>query len=299
MLRIDGGTNVTVQDCYFTGQTDIYAVTPITISSGTDVEIANNRIADIDRGSNPSGCSSFQGIYADNCPGLVVRNNIICNIRSTSDTSSKDINSIQIKDSSSVVIKNNIVHHIQPQAPGNASLQKVIFLNSCTNANVMNNTVAHIDTSVAFFINQCFGYWFEYCGNVGFTNNIATSIYSSGWPPPLARGVCAYYNSYVVGDFTDTWDIGPGSNGANYHSGGGGSAAPGTGAIFVDPQYNDPGNGNYEFPLTSPAQMGDPSFVDWDDTGPPSGDPGNTDTDTRSRMGCHGGPGGEYVGLLT
>jgi hypothetical protein len=78
-----------------------------------------------------------------------------------------------------------------------------------------------------------------------------------------------------------------------------GEASAGPGAINVDPQYVDASAGNYALIAGSPAQQGDPSFLDWDDTGTASNDPANTDANTRSRMGCTGGPDGEHVGLLT
>ena len=37
-----------------------------------------------------------------------------------------------------------------------------------------------------------------------------------------------------------------------------------------------------------------PDFLDWDDTGTASGNPNETDPDNRSRMGCFGGPDGDW-----
>jgi hypothetical protein len=62
-----------------------------------------------------------------------------------------------------------------------------------------------------------------------------------------------------------------------------------------DPLFVDPGAGDFSFPASSPAEQGSPYIVDWDDTGDPSGDPDNTDINTRSRMGCFGGPLGDWV----
>jgi len=50
----------------------------------------------------------------------------------------------------------------------------------------------------------------------------------------------------------------------------------------------------WTFPVESPAQLGNPDYIDWDDTGPASGDPGNDDVETRSRMGAYGGPYGDW-----
>ncbi len=289
MIRIDGGSNITIQDCLFTGLTNMRTVYPVLAYNAADVTIANCRMADIDRGTSSSGCIGFSAVYASSCPGLTVQNNIFANIRSTSDGSSKTIDVCSITDSANVVLKNNLIHHIIPHAPGNALLMRGYYLKNCTSPEVINNVVDNMDSSDAFFINQVMGYSFEGCSDVSFANNIATHIYSSGFPPPMARGVQAF-GCTVICDFTDIWNVA----GAYY-----GGASPGMGAISADPDYIDPNNEEYDILDTSPAQQGDPSFVDWDDTGSPSNDPDNTDTNTRSRMGAFGGPGGEYVGLLT
>jgi len=298
MIGIEGGSDITVQDCLFTGQTEMETVYPIVASGAANVTIANCRMASIDRGVNESGCAFFRGVYADTCPDLTVRNCVFTDIRSTEDEASKGIEICYIIGSTNPVVKNNLMHHIIPHAgvgSMGAILMEGFHFGSCPGAEVANNTVDRMDTSDAFSINQCFAYFFDGCSGVEFTNNIATHIYSSGFPPPLARGVCAYNGDTVVCDFTDVWDIGPWGSGANYH----GSAVPGTGAISTDPQYIDPDNEDYDILDTSPARWGDPSFVDWDDPGPPSDDPDDYNPDTRSRMGCHGGPDGQYVGLLT
>jgi hypothetical protein len=151
-----------------------------------------------------------------------------------------------------------------------------------------------MDVRDGFFIQQVFAYDIENCpGTIIFKNNIATRIYCNGFPPPLARGVLVTGCTFTPG-FCDMWDIGPGSMGQNYYG-----VTPDYTCISLDPQYIDWNNGDYGLQSGSPAQQGDSSIVDWDDTGAPSGDPGNTNTNTRSRMGCTGGPDGEFVGLLT
>jgi hypothetical protein len=199
--------------------------------------------------------------------------------------------------SANVVVENNLIHHAAPLAGvgdlGGILLEGFSF-RSCTNPTVINNTVDSMDVTHAFSIQQVFAYRFDNCPSVTFKNNIATRLYCNGFPPPLARGVMGV-NSTFVCSFCDMWDIGPGSNGTNYYGG----ASPGTGAVSADPLYIDPDNEQYDVSSVSPARWGDPSFVDWDDSGAPSNDPDNYDPDTRSRMGCGGGPGGEFVGLLT
>jgi len=296
MLRIEGGSNIMVQDCLFTGLTDLDTVCPIAVYSATDVTIANCRIDGIDRDSAESGCTIFRGIFADSCPGINIRNCVFANIRKTLDVIifSKQFEICYISSSAGAVVKNNIIHHIVPHSPGDVNFLEGFHFENCTNTEIVNNTIDTVDSGDAIFINQCYAYIFNGGSVSKFDNNIATHIYSSGFPPPLARGVTGS-SCTVICDFTDVFDIGPGINGANYS----GSASAGMGAISATPSYIDPNNEQYDLSSTSAAQQGDPNFVDWDDTGTPSGNPGNTDKNTRSRMGCHGGPDGEIVGLLT
>ncbi len=296
MIEIDGGSDNTIRDCLFTGDCDLYGIFCIVMTDSENITIEHCSMSDMEIPVSTIAMG-FSAVEANNCPGLTVENNVVSNICTELRTAHKNIDVFSIINSDNAAFTNNLIDHfILISGSDPAQLIKGFYLKNCIHIEVANNTIDRMDTSDAFFINQCFGYFFDGYSTVNFfTNNIATRIYSSGSPPPLARGVCAYEGTLVVCDFTDIWDIGPGSNGANYH----GSAAPGVGTISANPLYINPDNGEYDLPLGSPAQMGDPSFVDWDDTGSPSGDPDNTDTNTRSRMGCHGGPGGEIVGLLT
>ena len=64
----------------------------------------------------------------------------------------------------------------------------------------------------------------------------------------------------------------------------------------IDPMYvnNTVEPFDYHFQSGSGCEFGDPNFLDWDDTGTPSGDPLETDINNRSRMGCFGGPDGNW-----
>lgn len=295
MIEIDGGADITIRDCLFTGNCDLYGIFCIVMVDAYDVTIEYCSMSNMEI-PVATIAMGFSAVEANNCPGLTVSNNVVSNICTEIRPAHKNIDVFNTMNSDNVTFTNNrIDYFVLTSGSDPAQLVKGFYFQICTNIEVANNTIDRIDTCDAFFINQCFGYFFDGCSGVGFTNNIATHIYSSGSPSPLARGVCAYNGDAVTCDFTDIWDIGPGSNGANYH----GSATPGIGAISANPLYIDPDNKEYDISSTSLAQNGDPDFVDWDDTGPPSGDPDNTDPNTRSRMGCHGGPGGEHVGLLT
>ena len=154
-----------------------------------------------------------------------------------------------------------------------------------------NNTVNFLDTTDNFFINQAFCFFFEECPNGVFYNNIAANVTESGWAPDgssLGRGIQSYLYDLPC-DYTLTWNIK-----APYFQ----QAFPNVGCVSTQPLFIDPENGLHDIAITSDGQLGNPDFVDWDDTGAPSGDPSNPDTNTRSRMGCHGGPYGGMVGCV-
>jgi len=286
MIGIDGGTGNTIRDCLFTGNCDLSGVFCIVMADTNDATIEYCSMSDIEIPVDTINFG-FSAIEADNCPGLKVNNNVVGNVCTETRTAHKNIFVFNISNSNNVTFTNNLIHHfilISGSDPG--QLLEAFSFNTCGNLIVVNNTVDRLDVRDAFFIQQAISYRFDNCGNVSFSNNIASSIYSNGFPPPLARGVMGV-SSTVVCDYTDTFDIGPGPMGTNYWGG----ASAGTGAITSNPQYVDHSNGNYEIGITSPAQAGDPSFLDWDDDN--SG--GN---ESRSRMGCTGGPDGEIVGLL-
>lgn len=286
MLRIDGGSDIIVRDCLFTGLTDRLTVCPVIAYNTADAVITNCRMASIDYDTSSNGVMAFSAVYAETCPGLIVRNNVVTDIRSKAGGSHSEMNIFHIKGSADVIVKNNLIHHITPPTPDMANCMKGFCLVSCTSPEAANNTVDNLDTSDAFMINQVMCFYLDGCSDVSFANNIVTQVYSSGSPPPLAHGVQAVYGD-VVCDFSDMYDVA-----AKYFECPAGKAIEGIGCVSANPLYIDPGSENYDISDTSPARWGDPSFVDWDDPGPPSNDPGNYDTDTRSRMGCHGGPGG-------
>jgi len=285
MLSVDGGSNNSIQDCLFTGLTNYAVVDPIIASDTTSLTIAHCRMAGFDKDTSDYGCNYFNGVYANNCPGLTVRNNVFTDIRPTPDGSGKNIYPCYIESSANVVVKNNLVHHITPDASmgfmGAVMISGFHFIN-CSGAEVINNTVDNLDSSKAFFIQNLAGYFFDSCSNPTFTNNIVTHLDYSGSPPGNDCGVKALYEDLYC-DYSCFYDM------SQYFAG-----CPvctvheGIGCIFVDPDYNDPSTEDYDVSPTSPAQNGDPSIDDWDGA-----------SGSGSRMGCHGGPGGETVGLLT
>ena len=90
-----------------------------------------------------------------------------------------------------------------------ASSSEAYGFKGCVNPTVVNNTVDMLDVTHAFFIQQVFGYDFNACTGVVFRNNLATRLYSNGFPQPLAQGVMGISTTFTAG-FCDVWDIGPG-----------------------------------------------------------------------------------------
>ncbi len=295
VIIITGGSNNMVQDCLFSGSVDedppVIAVTGVSVFDGaTDVTVAHCRFEDI----HPFAIY-YYGVVADGVDGMTVRNCVMTNLLYEDGPPMlwhDHCMGFEIRSSSNVVVKNNLIHHLISDPDFNVEDFMVWgfeFAHACTGIEVSNNTIDYVDMTEAYNIQQFNGYTFVDSIDLNFTNNLATNIFTSIASYVHARGVTCPASTLVTVYYTDFWNLlTPLYN-----------ATPGTGYIEADPLYIDADNAQYDLTTGSPAQMGDPSFVDWDDTGAPSGDPGNTDPNTRSRMGCHGGPGGEIVGLLT
>ena len=299
-IRCDNGHDVTVRDCLFTGASDL-SIAPCFFENTTNITVEYCRFDDLDRIVDEYGMFLVYPVYILDCDTCTVRNCSFSDFRETEDEGDKIIDTIHVENTPNPTIHNNVIFSIVPLAGVGymgAVLLEGIHVENCANPVVFNNTVSMLDSSHAFMINQCFGYMILYSADGTFYNNIATHLYSSGWAPdgsPLARGIQSTEQPLTC-DYTCTFDIKiPSGEGAHYFQ----LAAPGAGCIDVAPGYIDPASENFDIMYGGAAQMGHPDYVDWDDSGTPSGDPGNTDPETRSRMGCHGGPDGEVVGLLT
>lgn len=293
-IRLDGGSGNIIKDCLFTGLTTMRYVTAIKVVSSSNLTVQNCRMDTIDiDGTTNYQMSYFYGLNAATSPNLSILNNIVTNIRPTSENYMANTYPFALDSCNDAVIKNNLIHHLKPLAPDNSNFLEGFRLLNLSNPTLINNQADSIDVTTGFSIQQVFIYRFENCtGTVTFKNNIATSVYCNGWPSPLARGMLVV-GTTLTPEYCDMWDIGPGSMGQNYYG-----TTPGIGCISLDPPYVDKTSEQYDITPTGPAQQGYPSIVDWDDTGSPSGNPSDTNTNTRSRMGCFGGPGGEFVGLL-
>jgi hypothetical protein len=279
MVLINGGSDLSIVDCLFSDVTDYESVTLVRAMNSVNLTIANCRIAHIERDQSATGVTDCRGIYAINCPGIAMRNNVVTDLSGMNDFVSKSTLVCQVSNTAGVTVSNNLVHHIEPRTQDTGINFIIGFLfDECSDILLANNTMDNLDTTNASPVQQIYGYYLDTCEDVSFTNNIMSEFLCGSGPGGLGRGVHAI-NCSVTCDYACVWNVTfPYSNGAG----------EGTGCILADPEYIDPDNGDYEISGSSQCQDGDPSILDWDDSG--SGG---------SRMGCHGGPGGENVGLLT
>jgi hypothetical protein len=155
-----------------------------------------------------------------------------------------------------------------------------------------NNTIDNLDHSVSdggFSLRGVFIYSTTapgtYLNNMLITYFYPKSPYSiqAYFSSPADLYTVTYSTGYNLGTITDYfYNLIEGDGITNY---------PG-----IDPQYinNTTPPYDYHFAEGSGCEYGDPNFIDWDDTGSPSGDPNEQDLENRSRMGCFGGPDGDW-----
>jgi hypothetical protein len=244
-----------------------YATVMLCIASyeNNNINIRNNYIHDITVDYSGGGNIRLFGIYLQCAQGANVNNNLLCHF----------------------VCKSSYSYRIMVLLGENLAFPT-------NNHHFYNNTVDYMDTTSASQYSNVMGmimYSFDmyatgsYCNNTLLTNfkpnpSNAGSAYSgtSAYTYPLT-----YSTGYHVGSITNyfsDWVLG---NGCTDYPG-------------IDPKYvnNNTEPYDYHFESGSGCEMGDPNFIDWDDTGAPSGDPAETNIQNRSRMGCFGGPDGDW-----
>lgn len=282
--------DVTLSDCYFNGDETPATMVGVYLSGCSGVTISYCHFDQI-HGPNPGTTGdSYFCILGDTSPDLEIHNVRMNDIGTNPDPNGHVVDAVSLTDCHNAVIHNNLVYRIVVDSSGgSAGLVTGFKLKDCSDPLLYNNTVDHLDTTANYFINQCFGYFLDDCPNAVFVNNLATNIISSGFPPPLDRGIQGVTSSLPC-NFTLTWGVS-----AAYY----GTAYANAYCVSADPLYVDPQNGDHDLAGGSGGQLGYPYLVDWDDPGKPSGDPGNGNIERRTRMGCHGGPKGKTVGLFT
>jgi len=204
--------------------------------------------------------------------------------------------------SDDVVITNNLIHSLEAfngycnigaiyidGQPGDAHSNNPIIMNNtidkaATNGNGFANMILFSNTIVGTYA----------IPNIKLVNNIVSNTsgsassraYQHVQPDPDDPCIADFCNAYNT-----AWLHANGADG--YLNIVKGTGTYGNWINPQDPDYINPPD-NYDLPTSSTSQYGDPSFVDWDDTGDPSNDPSNNNIETRSRMGAFGGPEGGW-----
>jgi hypothetical protein len=290
---LTGCSDILITNCYFNVEEKNDSYFGVVMETCSNIEVSYCHFDQFHGPENPTEgfWEDYKCVQATNSPNLTLHNLRMNDIGTNFDTNGHNIDAVYLDHCDNATIYNNLVYNIHVNSDYNgAALVTGFSLHFCNAPVVYNNTVDLLDTVDNFFINQDFCYFYEECPNGVFYNNIASNVTDSGWAPDgssLGRGIQSYLYDLPC-DYTLTWNID-----AAYFQ----QAFPNIGCVASDPQYIDPANSEHDIQITSEGQLGNPTFVDWDDTGTPSGDPANMDPNTRSRMGAFGGPYGGVVGI--
>ncbi len=294
MIYLSNCTNITVSNCYFNSEELPRHITGVYIEDSSDIEIGYCHFEHL---HGPDPLIGILGemdmcIYAEYTPNMYIHNIRMNDLGLNFNNIAHNIYAVWLYHCDNPIVHNSLIYHIQLVSDGQgAALAEAFKFEYCDSPVVYNNTVNFLDTVENFFINQAFCYFFRECPNGTFYNNIASNVTESGFAPdgsPLGRGVQSYLYDLPC-DYTLTWNIE-----SPYFQ----EAHPNIGCVETQPLFIDPEGGLHDIGINSDGQLGCPDFVDWDDAGLPSGDPDVTDPNTRSRMGCHGGPYGGSVGCV-
>lgn len=193
------------------------------------------------------------------------------------------------------VIENNLIYNIHAQDADNtynsADCRGIMFRSNSYNdldGLVIANNTLHDLTSGEYVTGMEFDIGpNNHIENYRIDNNIIQGLHGPPVPDPYATSAAIYcywpmddllieYSLFDEIDIPDSMfygiDLGEGV------------------LVGEDPNFLI----NYHLPYDSPGQKGNPNFIDYDDSGSPSGNPGDPDPETRSRMGAFGGPEGDW-----
>jgi hypothetical protein len=225
------------------------------------------------------GYSTFWGILIENCDA-VGSNNILIEHTVVHHVFSSDIlglgggycypHGILISSSDGVQIKNSTVHDM---TGGNYMEVYGIKIDNSANVKLTNNVIYDIDKT--YYYGVAYGLNFTNCTNLDVRNTIIQKVHKgedgTGGYYQTAYGVYQSSSTYTF-EYNNVYDCENGS----YTNG----ATPGSGCISSNSSFVNAGT---DFHL----QTGSPCIN--------TGDPGILDPDnSRSDMGCYGGPGGNW-----
>ncbi len=240
------------------------------------------------------------GMYLDTCNNIEVNNNFIHDFTIDYDGAGGGWGQIRVfclhfYASNNADIYNNLICHIEGINDYDYRIEGTMFEGS-SGTNVYdfhNNTIDRLDHSQSNGNFPLRGI-FVYAATSGseIDNTLITHFYT---PAGQTGSIQAYFSSpanIFEASYSTGHDLGSvTSYFYNFILGDGVTNYPG-----IDPKYvnNTTSPYDYHFQSGSGCEMGDPDFIDWDDSGSPSGNPNETNIQNRSRMGCFGGPGGDW-----
>jgi len=192
-------------------------------------------------------------------------------------------------------IENNLVYNLYAQDADNtynsADCRGIMFrsnsYNNLDGLRIVNNTVDGLTSG-----EYVRGMMFDIGSSNLITNyTIENNIFSNIQGPAVPDD---YYESAAIWVWSPSYDLdmdytlfyGVDVPDSDFY---GVNLGPGV-ILDEDPNYLP----DFHLPIDSPAQLGNPAYLDFDDIGPASDDPGNADPETRSRRGAYGGPGGNW-----
>ena len=308
-LYLDSGSNITIRHNNVTGSIDDtgngFGGNSHTIECRNcdDSLVELNDIGPITWESDDPGeyARVLYGINFSDCDNMEVRNNFVHDF--TIDYDGDGINWGQIRmfcvhayNCAPISIHNNLICHIKGINDYDYRIEGMMMEGSSSGCQYQyyNNTIDNLDHSESnggFMLRGIFIYANNATGSY-INNTLCTYFYAAGsW----VNNTQVYFSSpsYVYDiSYSTGYSLGGISNYFhNLNEGYGCTNVPG-----LDPLYEDNINQpyDYHFGSGSDCEMGDPDFIDWDDTGTASGDPDEPDPENRSRMGCFGGPDGDW-----
>jgi len=315
-VYITGGSNVTIRHKKVSDYADDTGLedgdgVPIYLNGCADSIIEFNDIGPMTFHSDTPGeyATVLWGIYTYDCTNIQIRNNYIHDYLVDYDGGGGQIRVflLHCQDSTTAEIHNNLICHVH--GIGNYDYRiNGINLEGYSGFHLYhcyNNTVDTLDTSqsiastspiglIFYSASWCPPFTDTYVDN-GLVTNLMTKdaamamgYVGTGWNDEI-NGIwyypgIEYCTGYNISASTDFF-------GNNWDKGDGLVDVPGIDPLFVD-NVTEPYD--YRFQSGSGCEMGDPNLIDWDDTGTPSGDPDEPNIENRSRMGCFGGPDGNW-----
>ena len=296
--------NITIRHNWFTGDIDDTDNNggigiPMNLSYLTNSVVEFNEIGPIYWHSEAQSIVSrvlWSGMYVQDCENIQIRNNFIHD--TLMDYPSSDANlrcfGIHTYKCNPAYVHNNLICHVKGINGGDYRIEAMMMegYSGDQEYHLYNNTIDNFDHSESMSNTSLRGIFIytDQATDTEINNTLMTYFY-----PKNPGSIQAYFSSpadlYPV-TYSTGYNLGSITNYFyNLIIGDGVVNFPG-----IDPMYvnNLIEPYDYTFLPGSGCEMGDPNFLDWDDIGTPSGDPDEPDPNNRSRMGCFGGPDGNW-----